>query len=165
MITQEMLKEHFYYDELTGNLICIKKTSRYSSVKIGDVLGNINSKGYSRATLNKKTYKTHRLIWLYVYGYLPEKEIDHINRIKHDNRISNLRLATRSENMRNNPKNIKNTSGYKGVSWDKYNNCWQCSTKVNGKTIRKSCFKTPQDAYMAYKDLALKYHGEFVNIN
>ncbi|MDA6380520.1 HNH endonuclease signature motif containing protein [Escherichia coli] len=68
--------------------------------------------------INGKAYPAHRLAWLIVYGTMPDGFIDHINRVRTDNRISNLRLVTHSENMQNRKIQKNNKSGYRGVSWD-----------------------------------------------
>lgn len=79
---------------------------------------SINSDGYLMIMINGKAYPAHRLAWLIVYGTMPDGFIDHINRVRTDNRISNLRLVTHSENMQNRKIQKNNKSGYRGVSWD-----------------------------------------------
>lgn len=78
-----------------------------------------NSLGYVQIKISGKLYHAHRLAWLYVYGYMPEKEIDHINRIRDDNRIANLREATSQLNSLNTGIYKNNTSGSKGIYYNK----------------------------------------------
>jgi hypothetical protein len=129
-LTQERLKELLHYNPETG--IFTRKCNR-GNTKKGDIAGTPNTKGYLRLEICKKPYLNHRLAWLYVYGYFPENEIDHIDRDKTNNKISNLKEASRSCNMRNTKLFITNTSGVKGVAWDKYVGKWAARITVNLK--------------------------------
>lgn len=133
-ITQEELKKHFRYDSSTGFLIWEKPTS--NSVKKGTIAGKVKPSGYIAIDIHKKTYYAHRLIWLYIKGFLPTRntEIDHINRNKSDNRLSNLRLTSHQCNIRNSGRQTNNTSGVTGVSLDKKNKKWYSYIKLNGVT-------------------------------
>jgi hypothetical protein len=88
-------------------------------------------------------------------------DIDHINGDGLDNRWSNLRLATRAENIRNSRTKATNTSGFKGVSWHKRDRKWQAHIKINGRSKNLGLFEAPEDAHAAYVAAAQKYHGEF----
>ena len=83
-------------------------------------------------------YLAHRIIWLGSYGYFPENEIDHINGIRNDNRLCNLREVSRQCNQRNKNIGIKKISGVKGVCWDKSKNKsknkWKVQIRINNKT-------------------------------
>lgn len=116
MITQKELKQLLDYDKMTG-LFTWRVQKGY--IKPGRIAGVVNNKNkpYIRITINQKRYMAHRLAWLYEFGYEP-KEIDHINGIKYDNRIDNLREVTRSINMQN-TKSIKSYSDVCGVYYDK----------------------------------------------
>jgi len=133
-LTQARLKELFHYNSETGIFTRRIKTNR--SITIGSIAGYKTPINYIQITINKKIYFAHRLAWFYIYGYFPENGIDHINKNKSDNRIKNLRVVSNQCNMRNtgNPKN--NTSGIKGVCWDKRGKQWQSQIKMN----QKSCF-------------------------
>ena len=111
----------------------------------------------------KAYLKAHRLAWFFVYGEWPQKQIDHINGNKSDNRISNLRLATASQNLSNKGITKSNTSGYKGVSFNRTKKKWMASIKVNKKSINLGYFLTPEEASEAYKAAAIKHHGEFAS--
>ena len=94
-----------------------------------------------------------------------EHEVDHRNGNKLDNRKSNLRICSRSENQMNRGKQKNNTSGFKGVSQIKMNQKWVAYIKVNYKRIYIGCFLKKVDAARAYNMAALKYHGEFGLLN
>lgn len=112
MITQEALKSALTYDPETGIFRwAIDKGQR---VKAGCVAGHLASNGYVVIRINQQTYKAHRLAWLYMHGEWPEPFIDHINRDPSDNRLKNLRCASRSENNFN--RAYPNKNGAKGIS-------------------------------------------------
>lgn len=131
MITQSDIRKMFSYSQKTGILRWKIKPSK--KVQIGDEAGSINSEGYIQVSIHGILYYAHRLIWLGVYGYLPEHDIDHKNRIRHHNWLSNLRETSHQCNLRNtgNPKD--NTSGVKGISFDKSRNKWRVRITINQK--------------------------------
>ncbi len=131
MLTQEKLKELLHYDPLTG--IFIRKVRTANRVKIGDVAGTINSKGYLQIGIEGKSYRAHRLAWLYVHGYFTEYGIDHKDRIKTHNQISNLREVSQQCNLRNCGIRITNISGMRGVLWNKKTNKFQAQIAINYK--------------------------------
>ena len=130
-LTQARLKELLHYDSETG--IFKWKVKLAQRVKIGDIAGS-DSHGYIGTGIEGVLYLNHRLAWLYVYGYFPENEIDHKDKIRYHNWISNLREATPQCNQRNtgNPKN--NISGVKGVCRNKKTNKWQVKISLNNQT-------------------------------
>ena len=153
MLTQELLHHLFDYDATNGNLIWRVKKNR---AKPGAVAGNI-SHGYCRIKINKKHYGAHRLIWLYHFGVMPENDIDHINGNPADNRLENLRLATRAENKQNLRKpRTDNKSGYLGVS--KNRKKWIAQIGINGKYHHLGSFDTPELAHEAYLEAKTKLH-------
>lgn len=92
-------------------------------------------------------------------------DVDHINGDGLDNRRSNLRLATRSENMGNRPMQANNSSGFKGVTWNKKLNKWQAQIKGRGRSITLGCFDNLEEAALIYDEAARKYFGEFARLN
>ena len=102
MVTIELLHELFEYRN--GKLFWLKPFNSKSRIKIGEEAGNDTSHGYRKIVINYKNYATHQLIFMMFHGYIP-KEIDHINMVRNDNRIENLRSVTRSSNIKN-QKNI-----------------------------------------------------------
>jgi hypothetical protein len=158
MLTQSRVLELFDYKD--GELYW--KVSR-GSVKKGRKAGNKTSScGYSTVRVDKSLYLTHRVIFLMFNGYLPE-EVDHINMNTYDNRVENLRGANKSSNLANSKMHSHNTSGYKGVSFNKSANKWVAGIRKNGLRNHLGCFNTPEDAHKAYCDAADKLHGEYAN--
>lgn len=157
-LTQADLKEFVSYNPKTGIFRWVKPPNLRT--KIGAIAGR-KSSGYIYITIDKTQYPAHRLAWLYVHGTFPEKGLDHIKGIRSDNRICKLRPATHQQNSLNKGKKINNTSGYKGVSWDKTANKWRAQAMINKKSYYLGAFKTPKLASNAYQKFAKKHHGEF----
>ncbi|MFT2797431.1 HNH endonuclease [Serratia sp. N21D137] len=159
MITQIEIMEKLNFDEETGVFTWKVKPSR--RVVIGSVAGTKDTDGYRKIKVCGKVIPSHRLAWLYVYGGLPKQEIDHINRVRDDNRIINLRLATRSQNAKNKLKSSANTSGFKGVSAISTRGKWVAHIRVDGKNKHIGYYNTPERASIAYRIAAHFYHGNF----
>jgi len=113
--------------------------------------------------VRKRVYRAHRLAWLYVYGEWPDGEIDHINLNGLDNRIANLRLATPTQNSCNRGLRKDNTSGIKGVSWNKRDRKWLAHITVNGKQHHLGVFDTKAEAKAVRDEAAARMHGEFAH--
>lgn len=147
MLTQKELKETLRYDEETGKFFWKIKLSPTGLP--GSVAGSVYSDGYRVISIRCVRYKAHRLVFLYVHGYFPENNLDHINRIKDDNRLSNLREVSAVCNARNcgNPKN--NSSGVKGVYYSKKDKKWCASIKINGYVKYIGCFHDFSNAVCA----------------
>lgn len=127
----DWIHEHYSYDPETGHLTVIKKPYK-SILNVGDRAGYLGDVGYRYIKIQSRTYKEHRLIWLYVHGYFPEHQIDHINRIKDDNRIENLREVSQSCNKRNSTDyRTALGSGIPGVQKQTY--VYRVCIGVNGK--------------------------------
>ena len=157
-LTAEKLRELLHYDPETG--IFTRKVRTSSRIKIGDVAGCLSSRdGYLRIAVLSRDYLAHRLAWLYVYGNWPEDQIDHINRNRSDNRISNLRGVTNKQNLQNASKYSHNTSGHTGVCWHKQCSKWVAQIAHNRKHLSLGCFATIEEAIAARKAGELKYWG------
>lgn len=156
MLTQAKLKEALHYNPETGIFTWVKLNN--NQLKPNALAGNLSPRGYIVIRIYAVLYKAHRLAWLYVYGDFPPKEIDHINHIKNDNRIVNLRLADRITNNRNASKRKDNTSGVVGVTFHKRVKKWQASIGAGSKHL--GYFKTMEDAIFARKqaEITLDYH-------
>lgn len=101
------------------------KNARGKKTKAGDKAGSFcNTLKYCRITIDKRIYRLHRVIWKMLKGYDPI-DLDHINRVKHDNRIENLREVTQSQNLCNRGLFKNNTSGITGVSFHSKSNKWR----------------------------------------
>lgn len=153
------LRNILTYDPKTGFLFWAIKSSR--SIKFGQRAGFIEKHGYERIRICGKTYLSHKIAWAIYYGSDCEKQIDHINGIRSDNRISNLREATANENARNRKIQKNNTSGIRGVEFNKNYLKWRASIRVDKKSIFLGQFDNPQDAAKARKDAEELYHGKF----
>lgn len=160
MLTQYRLKELLSYDENTGDFTWIKKGH---GIKIGRIAGTTTKHTYRQIMIDNKTYLSHRLVWLYVYGYFPDKLIDHINGNGLDNRINNLREADHSQNLHNSRLCKRNTSGFKGVFWHCSNKKWYAQININGKNKHLGFFDSKYLANEAVSVARYKYHGEFAN--
>ena len=154
-LTQEIVKEFLHYDPESGELTWKERSPYWFSEekyrkawntkhagKCADYI-HTNGVGYTVCTVGifHKNYRSHRVIWLYVTGEWPEKCIDHIDRDATNNRWSNLRQVTRSQNSRNMSMMASNTSGVTGVSWNKGISRWVAEVWLNGKKQYLGCFK------------------------
>jgi len=158
MITQKQAKEMFTYKD--GLLFWRKKPS--CRIHIGSQVGSIADTGYMRTCYNKRRYYNHRLIFLMFRGFFPQS-VDHIDGNKLNNKIENLRECTNAQNQYNRKLNKNNTSGVKGVFWDKKRDMWNAQIVRNGKKIYLGLFKSIERAAAAMKAARSEYHGEFVN--
>jgi len=157
MIDAETLRSLLDYDPATGVFTWRVATSY--RIKIGDNAGWGNSEGYQYITILKRKYGAHRLAWVYVYGDwpLPHLCVDHINNIRTDNRICNLRLATYSQNNVNRP----NHKGDMPRGVHRYNNKFVAKIKIKGKTTRLGSYVTAEEAHAAYCEAAQKEFGAY----
>jgi hypothetical protein len=153
MINQNELKKHLNYNPETGVFTWLN-VSKYSKVNVGDEAGCKDSNGYIYITILSRKYSSHRLAWLYVYGDLPVNQIDHLNRIRSDNRICNLRDVTHNENHKN-KRNISN--GRVGVMRYKTSNKWVARIRVKGKDIYLGSFNSKSEAIRAREEAEIKY--------
>lgn len=150
MLTQEHLHECLRYNPDTGVFHWISRPlSHFSSVRFqksfnnkmsGSMAGFVMNKGYIHISIDGVQYLGHRLAWLYVYGVMPEIEIDHKNGIRTDNRIDNLRSVDRKTNMENKARYSNNTSGFHGVHQIKKSGKWQARIYIDGKRVSLGCF-------------------------
>lgn len=130
-ISYNEVNEFLAYNEKTG--VFRWKVGR-GSKKAGSIAGCLNpTTGYWCVRIRRKGYSAHRMAWLLYYGYLPESSIDHIDKNKLNNSISNLREASQSCNCKNASTRSDNTSGVKGVNWHSGNKIWIARIAVNGK--------------------------------
>lgn len=148
-LTAEKLRGLLHYDQETG--IFTRKVRTSNRVKVGDTTGSLDGNGYLLISILSRKHQAHRLAWLYVYGNWPEDQIDHINRIRADNRICNLRGVTHKQNGQNASKRSDNKSGHTGVSWYKCVSKWRAHIRHNQKDIHLGYFTDLEDAIAARK--------------
>ena len=145
MLTQQELKKLVTYDPDTGIFRWAADVGT-GKIKAGEIAGSYDSKGYLRIGINGRKYKSHRLAWLYVHGCFPEDEIDHINRVRDDNRIENLRAVTGAENCKNTGRKPK-AAPFCGVQ--KRGNNYEAHITRGGARTYLGRFKSLADAVVA----------------
>lgn len=153
------IKEFISYDPVSGEFTWKQNKGR---AKAGDVVGWLSAEGYRKAKIFGVTYTLHRLGWMMVNGGIADNiDIDHINCNRADNRISNLRLATRGQNLRNEGLRKNNRTGVKGVNWHKKHGKYQVQVMLNRKKFHGGYFDSLSDAEIASTLLRDRLHGEF----
>lgn len=156
--TQEQLKQLFNYDPDTGIFTFKLKTAR--CVKVGKIAGSLENDGYLRIAISGERYHAHRMAFIYMNCELSNTyQVDHINGIRIDNRISNLRLATIAENSQNqrNPSSRTKT-GFLGVSWKEHAKKFLARIVLDGKYIHIGYFVTAEEAHEAYLKAKRELH-------
>jgi hypothetical protein len=160
-VSAEEVQRLFHYDEATGALswkVCLS-----TRAKAGRICSYSDKRGYIYVKIHKRHYMVHRVIWAVYHGAWPTNDIDHINGNPSDNRISNLRPATRSQNLCNKKLSSRNTSGIKGVNWHKKARKWRGRVILNKRYYNAGYFDDPAEAGRAVQSLREKIHGEFAN--
>ena len=156
-LTAERLREVLHYNPETGEFTRLRTTS---GARAGDVAGG-TADGYIRIKVDYRKYRAHRLAVLYMTGAWPKDQVDHINRNTLVNRWANLREATHAQNMANKGLSRHNTSGMKGVRWNKYMRRWHAQIEINGKGRSLGGYNTAEAAQAAYMAAAREHYGEF----
>lgn len=152
------LRETLWYDEVTGKIYWLISRGK---ARIGSEAGCLDGQGYRIIAINRRIYQAHQIAWALAYGEWALADIDHKNLCKSDNRLCNLRIATSSQNHANMSVSIANSSGKKGVCWNKKSQKWQSGIKVQGRSIHLGLFSDINSAAEAYKAAALSYFKEF----
>lgn len=158
LMNMAKIREKLAYDPETGQFTWLVSAG---SVKAGDEASSTTTAGYGRVKIEGVYYYLHRLAWAFVHGDFPDSDLDHENLVKSDNRISNLRLATKAENQMNRgvPKN--NASGCKGVTWNASRGKWSVRCAANGKRRHLGYFDDVAIATSVYRQHAPSIHGDF----
>lgn len=153
MISKQYLHERFTY--VNGELYWKKVFS--NRLKVGQLAGDRDGTGYRRIMMGKKHYKMHRLIWIMFNGDIPDGlVIDHIDQDRDNNKIENLRLATKSQNNLN--------TNRSGVTFDRARKKWRAQSSINNTTVQLGRFDTEAEAiaeYESFKAWRLSEAGEF----
>jgi len=156
-LTQSQLKELLHYDPDTG--IFTNNVDRNYCALSGAQAGHLHiATGYVYICINKKDYLAHRLAWFYMFDVWPSGQLDHINRVRHDNQIANLREVTDSQNSQNTKIRVNNTSGVKGIYWDSSAEGWRAQITVNHITHSLGRFKNLNEAIIARKQAEEQLH-------
>jgi hypothetical protein len=154
MLTQERLKEMLSYNSITGEFIRIKPLKGNTLYAI---VGSTNNDGYISISIDNKRYQAHNLVWLYVYGKFPSQQIDHINGVKDDNRLENLREVSHAENQRNKKLDSRNKFGYPGIRKGKKIGTYKACIGINKTELHLGTFKTLEEAIAVRVQAEIKY--------
>lgn len=153
------------YDPLTGVFTWKSRPPEkgFHLALVGKEAGRISTTGYRTIFVRGFNWQAHRLAWLYMTGAMPLKnqDIDHRNLVRSDNRWDNLRIASAEQNAHNRRMTKRNTSGYKGVSFDSDRQLWAANIYSYGKTYFLGRFTSAKLAHDAYEAAANRLHGEF----
>ena len=165
------VKDNLRYDPDAGHLWWIKQNNNFGK---GGPLRDLNrpaghnTDGYLNVRINiiKPTkIGLHRVAWFLYHGVWPNDKIDHVNNVRNDNRIINLREATDVQNQGNRKIQVGGTSQYKGVSRFKQTCKWRADIKINHKQTYLGLYDNEEEAALAYNKAALEYFGEYAKIN
>jgi len=155
MITTERLRELLDYNPETG-VFRWRAPRRGVMRKSAGVAGVLFSKGYRYIGIEGRKYYAHRLAWFYAHGRWPACQIDHINGLRDDNRIANLREATSRDNNRNSKPKVLGRKGIRLMGRK-----WAARIKVDGRGVHLGMFATAEAAHAAYRKAAAEYFGKF----
>lgn len=159
MISQERLREVLDYNPETG--VLTRKVRTSNRIKVGDQLGHLRPDGYLQAFVGGRMELLHRVAFLWAHGFLPE-EVDHINGDRSDNRLSNLRAASKTTNQHNRRVRKDAQSGVKNVSFCSADGLWVVRIRDGGgRRHHIGTFRDFALACSAAKHAAEKYHKEF----
>jgi len=158
----EELRYWFTYSPDSGKLYW--KNSPGCKVRVGTLAGSPDTKGHLQTKLRGRMYYNHRLVWMLVTGNDPaEMQVDHINRNKRDNRFSNLRLASHSQNVCNIEARRGTASGIKGVTWSAPHSRWRARVAHNKRVFNAGLHDSKHAAAEAVRELRQSLHKEFTN--
>lgn len=155
-IDRKQLVEVLRYEPASGAFTW--KTSSATKVKPGSEAGHVSADQYRRIVISGRKYLAHRLAWLYVHGEWPLGQIDHINRVRSDNRLINLRVVSCQKNQHNKGLYTNNKSGAAGVHWHERDQRWRAAIGVAGRRIRLGSYVDQRAAEAAYQEAKAIYH-------
>ena len=155
ILTQDLVRKLLDYNPDTG---VFTHTKNRAGVTANSRAGATHHLGYRIIYLLGKGFAEHRVAWLYVHGVWPAADLDHINRVRSDNRLCNLREATRAQNCQNQPIRRSNKSGITGVYLHKITGKWAASINIEGKQKHLGLFVSIDAATQARKLAELKYY-------
>lgn len=166
-LTYGRLLEALTYDPETGIFTRNPRAGNSRFVRTwntryaNQIANHVRPDGYVDITIDYYSYQAHRLAFFYVHGKWPRDHIDHIDRDKRNNRLTNLREATRSQNLCNRSHTKTSQSGVKGVSFDKRRGNWRAEIKYQGRATHLGTYDSIEEARSAYRRAGIELHGEF----
>jgi len=161
-LTQQRVQELLEYDEHSGEFRW--RVTKNPNIRKGEVAGCQARSEYWSIHIDGRNYRAHQLAWLYVKGEWGRPLIDHRDGNPLNNRWTNLRLATHTNNAANRPRLPRNTSGFKGVSFDRRRGAWAAQITKEGKRYFIGRYATPEEAHAAYVAKARELFGEFARV-
>lgn len=157
-LTRERLLQLLHYDEGTG---VFTRRCALPGYRVGSVAGTVVDRGYIVIKIDGKSHKAHRLAWLYAKEKWPDEHIDHQDGDTGNNRLSNLREATRAQNLANCKLYKSSKSKLKGVCWHRATGKWCSYIQANRKRVHLGLFDDPGDAHQRFLKAAAELHREF----
>jgi hypothetical protein len=157
MLTHTRIRYLFNYSP-TGHLV---RRIGVKGSEAGTTIGTMKPKGYIVAVVDGKMYRVHHLVWFWHHRSWAV-ELDHENRVRHDNRIENLRLCTHTQNLGNMRPRVHK---YKGVTFCKQTGKWRAQITINYRATHLGRFVTMEEAAQAYNQAAREHFGEFAHLN
>jgi hypothetical protein len=155
-------KNLFEYKD--GDLFWINSPN--SLVPAGSIAGSLRNDNYIGIFIDGTYYLAHRIIWEMHNGPIPEGlVIDHIDGVRYNNHLDNLRVCTFQQNHFNRGKQSNNKSGFKGVSWHKQKAKWVAQIKIEGRNKFLGFFHDPEQAYAKYCEMAIKHYGKYAKLD
>lgn len=162
-LTVEEVTTLLDYEHKTGVFRWVSRAGRGGRIPAGTQAGNLNKEGYRYIWINGKLYTASRLAVLIMTGSWPKHQVDHVNRDTSDDSWENLREAEQRYNKANSKRYKNNTTGFKGVTFDKERELFTVRIRENGTYRRLGRFETAEEAHEAYKKAAKRLYGEFAN--
>lgn len=157
-LAADYIRKILRYEPDTGKFFWIE---RAAARPVNRPAGTKTDQGYVVIGINGRQYPAHRLAFLIMDGVWPEEVVDHANMVRDDNRWSNLRRATLSQNQANGLRSVRNNSGVKGVHFNKFKGLWEAAITLNGKKKYLGSYGSLEIAEKVYKKAAEEKYGEF----
>lgn len=158
-LTPERLRELLDYSQDTGLFTWRVPHGRWGRIPAGTLAGTLANNCYLVVRIDNKSHLLHRLAWLHVHNVWPIKHLDHIDRNRVNNRITNLRECNDSQNGQNRTQaRTDSQSGILGVHFSTHRQRWCASLQLNGKTVHLSIHKTRESARAAYLAAKARHH-------
>lgn len=164
LLPYELVADVLSYDRESGILTWKASPGRrpqWNACWAGKPAGSLMDDGYIRVSIRGQLYGAHRVCWLLETGAWPVGNLNHRDTVRSNNRFDNLRPATRAQNCQNTGISKANTSGFKGVCYNRTAGKWQSQIRKDGKRTYLGLFGTAEEAHAAYCRAATEMHGEF----